>query len=115
MGLDYVYSPDDMSLESIGGMILTGKYRRTRRKVCPSMQFLLIIQLQYLQKCLYISHTTLAKYVITKSENIRYKNQEESIILRAAEGKSFCHLLYVTFRNANHSVSAETLLQSGKN
>jgi hypothetical protein len=28
--------PDDVSLESDGGMILTGENRRTRRKTCPS-------------------------------------------------------------------------------
>jgi hypothetical protein len=28
--------PDDMSLESDGGIILTGENRRTRRKTCPS-------------------------------------------------------------------------------
>jgi hypothetical protein len=31
-----MHSPDDMSLESDGGMILTGENRRTRRKTCPS-------------------------------------------------------------------------------
>jgi hypothetical protein len=30
------HSPDGMSLESDGGMILTGENRRTRRKTCPS-------------------------------------------------------------------------------
>jgi hypothetical protein len=30
-----MHSPDDMSLESDGGMILTGENRRTRRKTCP--------------------------------------------------------------------------------
>jgi hypothetical protein len=30
------HSADDMSLESDGGMILTGENRRTRRKTCPS-------------------------------------------------------------------------------
>jgi hypothetical protein len=61
------------------------------------MKFLLIIQLQYLKTLVYIFHTDKAgKNLITKSENIGYKNQEESIILTAAEGKSFCHLLYVT-------------------
>jgi hypothetical protein len=30
------HSPDDMSLESDGGMILTGENRTTRRKTCPS-------------------------------------------------------------------------------
>jgi hypothetical protein len=30
------HSSDDMSLESDGGMILTGENRRTRRKTCPS-------------------------------------------------------------------------------
>jgi hypothetical protein len=31
-----VHSPDDTSMESDGGMILTGENRRTRRKTCPS-------------------------------------------------------------------------------
>jgi hypothetical protein len=31
-----VHTPDDMSLDSDGGMILTGENRRTRRKPCPS-------------------------------------------------------------------------------
>jgi hypothetical protein len=31
-----IHSPDDMSLESDGGIILTGENRRTRRKTCPS-------------------------------------------------------------------------------
>jgi hypothetical protein len=31
------HSQDDMSLESDGGMILTGENRRTRRKTCPSV------------------------------------------------------------------------------
>jgi hypothetical protein len=31
-----LHCPDDMSLESDGGMILTGENRRTRRKTCPS-------------------------------------------------------------------------------
>jgi hypothetical protein len=80
-----------MSLESNGGMILTGKNRRTLRKASPSMKFLLITQLQYLRKKqVYRFHTdNTGKNVITKSENIRYKNQEESI-------KSLCHFLYVT-------------------
>jgi hypothetical protein len=30
------HSPDDMSLETGGGMILTGNNGRTRRKTCPS-------------------------------------------------------------------------------
>jgi hypothetical protein len=30
------HSPYDMSLESDGGMILTGENRRTRGKTCPS-------------------------------------------------------------------------------
>jgi hypothetical protein len=30
------HSPDDMSLESDGGIILTGENRSTRRKTCPS-------------------------------------------------------------------------------
>jgi hypothetical protein len=35
--LHITHSPDDMSLESDGGMILTGENRRTRRKTCPSV------------------------------------------------------------------------------
>jgi hypothetical protein len=31
-----VHPPENMSLKSEGGMILTGKYRRNRRKTCPS-------------------------------------------------------------------------------
>jgi hypothetical protein len=31
-----VHTPDDMGLESDGGMLLTGENERTRRKPCPS-------------------------------------------------------------------------------
>jgi hypothetical protein len=34
--LAYYAFPDDMSLKSDGGMILTEENRRTRRKTCPS-------------------------------------------------------------------------------
>jgi hypothetical protein len=68
-----------MSLESNGGMILTGKNRRTQRKACPSMQFLLITQLQYLRKNKFIdfTQTTLAKMLLPslKTSGIKIKKK----------------------------------------